>query len=156
MTASSQTSPHGHAPALDFEALAAMVGNCAFHQWLGVRLKTLDDAGVAIEMPWRVEFESDPIVGYAHGGVLASLIDLAADYAVAARLGRGVPTVDMHVDYHRAAMPGPLLARASVVKLGGTLGTAEARIYDEHDNLIASGRALFMTRAPESRKETKA
>ena len=102
------------------------------------------------------EFKSDPIVGYAHGGILASLIDLAADYAVAARLGRGVPTVNMHVNYHRAAMPGPLLARAAVVKFGGTLGTAEARIYDEHDNLIASGRALFMTRAPKSRKETKA
>jgi uncharacterized protein (TIGR00369 family) len=59
----------------------------------------------------------------------------------------------MHVDYHRAAMPGPLVARAAVVKLGGTLGTAEARIYDERDNLIASGRALFMTRAPETSKE---
>ena len=49
----------------------------------------------------------------------------------------------------------PVLARAAVVKLGGTLGTAETRIYDQHDNLIASGRALFMTRAPETRKETK-
>ena len=155
MTAPVWTSPRGHAPALDFAALAAMVENCAFHKWLGVQLKTLDDTGVAIAMPWRPEFESDPVVGYAHGGILASLIDLAADYAVAARLGRGVPTVDMHVDYHRAAMPGPLLARATVVKLGGTLGTAETRIYDQHDNLIASGRALFMTRAPENRKETK-
>jgi uncharacterized protein (TIGR00369 family) len=146
----------GHSPALDFAALAALVENCAFHKWLGVRLKTLDDTGVAIEMPWRAEFESDPVIGYAHGGILASLIDLAADYAVAARLGRGVPTVDMRIDYHRAAMPGSLLARATVVNLGGTLGTAEARIYDEHENLIASGRALFMTRAPDKRKETKA
>ena len=102
MTAPAWTSPRGHAPALDFEALAAMVENCAFHKWLGVELKTLDETGVAIAMPWRAEFESDPVVGYAHGGILASLIDLAADYAVAARLGRGVPTVDMHVDYHRA------------------------------------------------------
>ena len=108
MTTPAWTTPRGHAPALDFERLAAMVENCAFHKWLGVKLKALDDTGVAIAMPWRAEFESDPVVGYAHGGILASLIDLAADYAVAARLGRGVPTVDMHVDYHRAAMPGPL------------------------------------------------
>jgi uncharacterized protein (TIGR00369 family) len=137
------------APKLDFETLAAMVKDCPFHEWLGVELVSLDATGIAIRMPWRAEFVSDPDRGYAHGGVLASLIDLAADYAVAAKLGRGAPTVDMRVDYHRAAMPGPLLARAAVIKLGGTLATAEARVLDEHDELVASGRALFFTRASE-------
>jgi uncharacterized protein (TIGR00369 family) len=88
--------------------------------------------------------------------VLASLIDLAADYAVAARLGRGAATVDMRVDYHRAAMPGPLVARAAVIKVGGTLATAEARVFDERDELVASGRALFFTRAPSEKKESGA
>jgi uncharacterized protein (TIGR00369 family) len=146
----------GAAPALDFKTLAAMVENCAFHVWLGVKLVSLDETGIAIRMPWRAEFVSDPDRGYAHGGVLASLIDLAADYAVAARLGRGVPTIDMRVDYHRAAMPGPLIARAQVIKVGGTLATAEARVFDERDELIASGRALFFTRAPSETKESGA
>ncbi len=75
------------APKLDFETLAAMVKDCPFHEWLGVELVSLDATGIAIRMPWRAEFVSDPDRGYAHGGVLASLIDLAADYAVAARLG---------------------------------------------------------------------
>jgi uncharacterized protein (TIGR00369 family) len=144
------------APALDFATLAAMVKDCPFHQWLGVELISLDETGIAIRTPWRAEFVSDPDRGYAHGGVLASLIDLAADYAVAARIGRGAPTVDMRVDYHRAAMPGPLIARAAVVKLGGTLTTAEARVFDERDELVASGRALFFTRAPSEKKESEA
>jgi uncharacterized protein (TIGR00369 family) len=143
-------------PALDFETLAGMVRGCAFHEWLGVELVSLDQTGIVIRMPWRAEFVSDPDRGYAHGGVLASLVDLAADYAVAARLGRGVPTVDMRVDYHRAAMPGPLVARAAVIKVGGTLATAEARIFDERDELVASGRALFFTRAASETKERKA
>jgi uncharacterized protein (TIGR00369 family) len=146
----------GAAPALDFAALAEMVENCAFHQWLGVKLMSMDETGVVILMPWRAEFVSDPDRGYAHGGILASLIDLAADYAVAARLGRGAPTIDMRVDYHRAAMPGPLIARAAVIKLGGTLTTAEARVFDERDELVASGRGLFFTRAPSNKKETQA
>jgi uncharacterized protein (TIGR00369 family) len=146
----------GAAPALDFETLAVMVENCAFHQWLGVKLVSLDETGIVSRMPWRAEFVSDPDRGYAHGGVLASLIDLAADYAIAARLGRGAPTVDMRVDYHRAAMPGPLVARAAVIKVGGTLATAEARVFDERDELIASGRALFFTRAPSAKKESGA
>jgi uncharacterized protein (TIGR00369 family) len=140
------------APKLDFETLAAMVKDCPFHEWLGVELVSLDATGIAIRMPWR----ADPDRGYAHGGVLASLIDLAADYAVAAQLGRGVATVDMRVDYHRAAMPGPLLARAAVIKVGGTLATAEARVLDEHDELVASGRALFFTRAASEKKESGA
>ena len=146
----------GAAPALDFATLAAMVKDCPFHRWLGVELISLDETGIAIRTPWRAEFVSDPARGYAHGGVLASLIDLAADYAVAARIGRGAPTVDMRVDYHRAAMPGPLITRAAVVKLGGTLTTAEARVFDERDELVASGRALFFIRAPSERKESGA
>jgi len=141
------------APALDFETLAVMVENCAFHLWLGVKLISLDETGIVIRMPWRAEFVSDPDRGYAHGGVLASLIDLAADYAVAARLGRGAPTVDMRVDYHRAAMPGTLIARAAVIKVGGTLATAEARIFDERNELVASGRGLFFTQASSRKKE---
>ena len=83
------------APALDFATLAGMVRGCPFHEWLGVELVSLDATGIVIRMPWRAEFVSDLDRGYAHGGALASLIDLAADYAVAARLGRGAPTVDM-------------------------------------------------------------
>ncbi len=132
---------------LDFDTLAKMVPNSPFHTWLGVRLSKLEAHSVEITMPWREEFVSDPDIRYTHGGILAALIDLAADYAIAARLGRGVPTIDMRVDYHKAAMPGPLLARARVIKLGGTLATAEAHLYDEHDALIASGRGVYLTRS---------
>jgi uncharacterized protein (TIGR00369 family) len=141
------------APVLDFATLAAMVRDCPFHVWLGVELLALDETGVVITMPWRDEFVSDSTAGYAHGGILASLIDLAADYAIAARLGRGVPTVDLRIDYHRAAMPGRLVARAGLIKLGSTLATAESRIFDASDNLIASGRGVFLTRAPRPSKE---
>jgi uncharacterized protein (TIGR00369 family) len=145
--------PANAAAPLDFATLAAMVRDCPFHAWLGVKLRALDETGVTIEMPWRDEFVSDATRGYAHGGILASLIDLAADYAIAARLGRGVPTVDLRVDYHRAALPGTLVARAAIVKLGSTLASAEARVFDARDNLVASGRGVFLTLAAVAAKE---
>jgi uncharacterized protein (TIGR00369 family) len=148
-----QSGNAGGAPVLDFATLAAMVRDCPFHVWLGVELVALEETGVAIAMPWRNEFVSDAAAGYAHGGILASLIDLAADYAIAARLGRSVPTVDLRIDYHRAAMRGRLIARAAVIKLGATLATAESRVFDEGDNLIASGRGVFLTRTPGPAKE---
>lgn len=131
---------------MDFAALDAMVRGSPFHQWLGVGLRKLESDSVELGMPWREEFVSDPVIRYTHGGILAALIDLAADFAIAAKLGRGVPTIDMRVDYHKAAMPGPLIARARVIKLGGTLATAEAQIYDERHALIASGRGVYLTR----------
>jgi uncharacterized protein (TIGR00369 family) len=133
------------APVLGFAELEALVRDCAYHVWLGVRLVSLDAAGVVIEMPWREEFVSDPQGRYTHGGILASLIDLSADYAIAAQLGRGVPTVDLRVDYHRPAFPGRLVAHARVVKLGSTLASAEAQVFDEDNYLVASGRGAFLT-----------
>ena len=135
------------ASALDFAALDALVRDCPFHRWLGVRLKTLDATGIEIALPWREEFVSDPVIRYTHGGILATLIDLAADYAIAARLGRGVPTVDLRTDYHKPALPGPLVARAGIIRLGRTLASAEARVYDEKGDLIASGRGVYVTAA---------
>lgn len=123
-----------------------MVRRSPFHQWLGVRLHLLSEDSVELLMPWRSEFVSVAEIGYTHGGILAALVDIAGDYAIAARLGHGLPTVDMRVDYHRPARPGPLLAKANVIKLGRTLCTAEARIHDDEGVLVASGRGLYLNK----------
>ncbi|MBL8834411.1 MAG: PaaI family thioesterase [Rhodospirillales bacterium] len=133
-------------PSMEFEKLDELVQLSPFHQWLGVRLQALSKDGVELLMPWRSEFVSVAGIGYTHGGILAALIDIAGDYAIAAHLGHGVPTVDMRVDYHRPAMPGPLLAKAAAIKLGRTLCTAEARIHDEAGLLVASGRGVYLNR----------
>jgi uncharacterized protein (TIGR00369 family) len=96
-------------------------------------------------MPWREEFVSHPEIRYTHGGILATLIDLAADFAIAAKIGRGVPTIDLRIDYHKAALPGALIAKAAVIKIGGTVATAEARVYGEDGALLASGRGVYLT-----------
>ena len=38
-----------------------------------------------------------------HGGVIASLIDLAGHAAVAVKIGRMAPTIDLRIDYLRPA-----------------------------------------------------
>lgn len=129
---------------LSFDELAAKVISAPFHRWLNLRLVALNERDVVIEMPWRDEIVANPSVGYAHGGVLATLIDLTADYAIAAKLGRGVPTVDMRVDFHRPALSGPLRITGRVIKLGRTLATAEAWVADPAGKLLASGRATFI------------
>jgi uncharacterized protein (TIGR00369 family) len=119
-----------------------------FHQWLGLKVVSLGDGEIEIKATWRPEWVVNAERGYVHGGILATLVDLTADWALVSKTGRGVPTVDLRVDYHRAAMQGDLVCRGKVVKFGGQLSVAEAQILDTEGRLLASGRGVYMTAAP--------
>lgn len=133
---------------LDFERLAEMVRRAPYHRWLGVELEALNAEDIVIRMPWREEIVSSPSGGFAHGGALAALVDLAADFALAAKLGRGAPTVDLRVDYHRPAVNTEMRAIGRVIRLGRTIATAEAQVVDMQGKLLASGRAAFLPPQP--------
>lgn len=119
-----------------------------FHKWLGLDVLEVDDDGIAIKATWREEFVVHPERRYTHGGILAALVDIAADYALCAKLGRPVPTIDMRCDYHKAAMPGDLTARGTIIKAGTQYSVAEARVFDKDGALVASGRGTYFTAPP--------
>ena len=54
----------------------------------------LHDDAIELTATWREEWVVNPERRYTHGGILAALIDLAADWAMVKKLGRPVPTVD--------------------------------------------------------------
>ena len=127
------------------EELAERIVIAPFHQWLGLELTAMDEKGIDLTVPWRKEFVVNVELGYTHGGILATLIDVAADYAIAAKLGRPVPTIDMRVDYHRPAFQGNLIVKAQALKLGGNFCAGEAQVHDEKDKLLASGRGVYLS-----------
>jgi uncharacterized protein (TIGR00369 family) len=120
----------------------------AYHQWLGLQVLKVERDAIEIKATWREEWVVNPDKRYTHGGILAALVDLAADWALVSRTGRGVPTIDMRVDYHRAAMPGDLVAKGRIVKSGGQYSVAEAQVYDKDGALVASGRGVYFTAPP--------
>ena len=136
--------------ALDFAALDDLVRNCPYHQWLGIKVVALHDDGIELTAKWREEWVVNPERRYTHGGILAALIDLAADWAMVKKTGRGVPTIDMRVDYHSPAMPGDLTLRGKVVRMGGQFSTAEASVFDAQGKLLASGRGTYFTAPPKA------
>jgi uncharacterized protein (TIGR00369 family) len=133
---------------LTLEHVQALVTRAPFHQWLGLTVLAVGDDSIEIKATWREEWVVNVERRYTHGGILASLIDLAADWALVKQTGRGVPTIDMRVDYHRAAMPGDLIARGKVVRAGSQFSTAAAEIFDLDGKLIASGRGTYFTAPP--------
>lgn len=129
----------------DTENLADVIQIAPFHRWLGLKIVQQNNDHLELEMPWREELVSNPVIGAVHGGILASLIDLTGLYAIIAAGGIARATVDLRVDYHRAATNGPLRAIGQVVKLGKTISTADTRIIDDDDRLVASGRGTYLS-----------
>jgi uncharacterized protein (TIGR00369 family) len=129
-------------------AVEEMITRGPFNKWLGLRIHKVDEEGIELTATWREEWVVNPERRYTHGGILAAIIDLTADWALVAHTGRGVPTIDIRVDYHRAAMPGDLTAKGRIVKLGSQFSVSEASVYDKDGALLASGRGVYLTAAP--------
>ena len=134
--------------AVSVEKLQELITRGPFNKWLNFTVLKAGEDGVEIKATWREEWVVNPERRYTHGGILAAIIDVAADYAIAARLGRPVPTIDLRVDYHKAAMPGDVTAKACVVRMGSQYSTAEASLYDKGGELVASGRGTYFTAPP--------
>jgi uncharacterized protein (TIGR00369 family) len=135
---------------MTLERVQEIVTRAPYHKWLGLRVVALHDDGIELVATWREEWVVNVERRYTHGGVLAALVDLGADWAMVKKLGRGVPTIDMRVDYHSPAMPGDLTIHGKVVRMGSQVSTAEARILDRDGKLLASGRGTYFTAPPKA------
>jgi uncharacterized protein (TIGR00369 family) len=126
------------------EDVRAKITKAPYHQWLGLDVTSVGDGEIELTARWREEWVVNVEGGYTHGGILAALVDLTADWALISSNGRGVPTVDMRVDYHSPAK-GDLRIVGKAIKLGKQFSTAEAHVYDMSGRLVASGRGVYLT-----------
>jgi uncharacterized protein (TIGR00369 family) len=67
-------------------------------------------------------------LSHAHGGVVASILDTAATFAVLATTGMRWVTVDLRVDYLRPTPLGAITCSARVASSGGRLGVVQAEL----------------------------
>ena len=102
-----------------------------------------DEDKVRIRMPMRGELERSAGTGQYHGGPIASLIDVAGDFAIGMALGGGVPTINFRTDYLRPATGASLVATAWVRRAGRTVAVVDIDVHDEQDRLVAVGRGCY-------------
>ena len=134
------------------DALQERMSANPFNSWMGMKIESLTETEIEVSVRWREEMISNPEARYTHGGILGAIVDTVADYMIAAKVGAPVPTVDMRIDYHRAAAPGDLRCTGRIVRLGGTNSVAEGYVYDADGALIASGRGTYFTAAARPRR----
>lgn len=118
-----------------------------FHQVLRPQAIEADpDSGtVTIALPYRDELARAPNEKSFHGGAIATLIDLAGHAAVAVKIGKMAPTIDLRIDYLRPSDGADLIARARLLKAGRTVARVDIDITDTQGRLIAVGRGSFST-----------
>jgi len=83
---------------IDPKRLEEILQIAPFHRWLGLTLRSCSNEQLELEMPWRDEIVSNPAIGSAHGGVLASLIDLTGLYTLLSQGTGAKATADSSVE----------------------------------------------------------
>lgn len=136
--------------AIDVERLWRGWLRSPFHDFLTMDLESWDaEAGeVRFRVPFKEGFKRTPRDEGIHGGVIAGIVDIAGDFALAVKMQKmGFPTIDLRVDYLRMAADGDLTAVARSVKAGRTIGVADVEVTDARGRLCAVGRGTYATSA---------
>ena len=119
-----------------------------FHKYLGLTLEETREDFARIRLTVH-EGTPKGIGGSVNGGVLSTMIDMAAVPAVFTNLLPGsVPagTADLQITYLRQAHGKWIDAEANVVKRGKQLCTIHVDIRNEEGILCATGRVLYALR----------
>ena len=134
----------------------AMTAYTPHAQYVGMRVVECGPRFGICTISYRDELVGDPRRRVVFGGVITTLIDHASGLAVACSLEElvAVATIDLRVDYLRAATPGvDLFARADCYRLTRNVAFVRASAYERSpEDPFASALGTFMVGA--NRSET--
>ena len=127
------------------EQVGKLVNRCPYFELLSMKLL---DVGVGFSV-LEIDLSKKHLqpFGFVHGGVFASIIDAAAFWAIFFEVedqNSGVTTVDLKLNYLAPAASGKLIAKGRQIKLGKTLGYAEAKVNDVNGKLLAHGTSTVI------------
>ena len=134
---------------------SAMNGGTPHAIALGIETLAFEKDVAILKTPYRAELVGDPDTGVIAGGVVTTLLDHACGQAVFVALGQptSIATLDLRIDYMRAAEPGKdILCRAHCYKITRSVAFVRASAYeDSPDDPVATAQAAFMLNSSEGR-----
>lgn len=136
---------------MDFNVLAELIENgLPFQKMLGIRVATIEEGRVRLFIPYREDLVGDARRPALHGGVISTLADVCAGFAVWTRcqLHDRIATIDLLVDYLRPAAACDLYAEATVNLLGNRVGNAHVRLWCDGtpEQPVAAARGVYNIR----------
>ncbi len=121
---------------------------------LGIRLTQIHRDGITIECRIRKGLQNS--VGVLHGGVGASLADVAVGAGLHWHLGSQRPftTVELKINYLRPVSGGRVFARCRLLRVGSTLCVGRVDIMDGHKRMAGTALVTYMLLDSPGRKSS--
>lgn len=118
---------------------------------LGMEMQEMDDGVATIKMPYKDELVGDPVTGVIHGGAVSALMDTCCGAAVMCHPENagGTATIDLRIDYMRAATPGQTItAVATCYHVTRSVAFVRAVALDEDkEHPVATATGAFTVEA---------
>jgi uncharacterized protein (TIGR00369 family) len=117
---------------------------------LGFVLDSVEGGDVRLRTPWRADLVGDPDTGVLSGGLVTTMLDHVGGLATWIALDgyQSIATLDLRVDYMRAARPRvDLLAQAHCYRLTRNVAFVRAWAFETciSDPVAASQAAYMLT-----------
>jgi len=141
------------------QAVRQMFERIPFNQALGIELDEISTSRVVMHLPMKPELVGNFVHGILHGGVIASLLDVAGGAMAmlgafdkhrhltmqerAARLSR-LGTIDLRIDYLRPGRATRFTASATLLRSGNKVAVVRSELHNESDTLIAVGTGTYL------------
>jgi len=136
---------------MDFNVLTDLIENgLPFQKMLGIRVSEIVEGRVKLFIPFREDLVGDTRRPALHGGVISTLADVCAGFAVWTRcqLDDRIATIDLLVDFLHPATSSDLYAEATVNLIGNRVGNAHVVIWSQSSpgQHVAEGRGVYNIR----------
>jgi uncharacterized protein (TIGR00369 family) len=123
--------------------LRARLAASPFHASLGLEVVSAERGSVTLS--FRALPDHLNLQGSVHGGVLATLADTAMGLAVRTSVdpGHRHVTIQLGVQYLRAASPGAIRAQGHVLRTGSQIAHAAAELVDDLERVLARAQGTY-------------
>ncbi len=130
-----------------------------FNQLLGLEIKHFDTQQSEVRFLWQDKLIGNPIQKILHGGVTASVLDLAGGVVAAANIIdqledlspeniyqslKKLSTIDLRTDFLRPGRGNEFIATARIIRSGSKVAVARMELHNELNDHIAFGTGTYM------------
>jgi uncharacterized protein (TIGR00369 family) len=131
----------------------------SFNQLLGLKIDSVRADDLRASFAMRPDLVGHYTYGRLHGGVISAVLDAMGGLALMIGIAERHPadnmlqvmhrfsrmgTIDLRVDYLRQGLGRHFVASASVLRLGGRIGSTQMRLVNDQGVLIATGAASYV------------